>query len=67
MRHARGRTSRAAWGPPGEAPAVLRSLQLSEGRWQTETAAGRGPPGGPRPSTAVLLSNVLSGAQALVP
>lgn len=44
MRHARGRTSRATWGPPGEAPAVLRSLQLSEGRWQTETAARRGPP-----------------------
>lgn len=50
MRHARGRTSRAAWGPPGEAPAVLRSLRLSEGRWQTETAAGRGPPVAPGPA-----------------
>lgn len=50
MRDARGRTSRAAWGPPGEAPAVLRSLRLSEGRWQTETAAGRGPPVAPGPA-----------------
>lgn len=50
MRHARGRTSRAAWGPPGEAPAVLRSLRLSEGRWQTETAARRGPRVAPGPA-----------------
>lgn len=44
-----------------EEPAALRGA-LADGDGSQE-----GAPGGPRPSTAVLLSNVLSGAQALVP